>query len=67
MGVRRDGERRSVECERLTPNVRLLKDEGYRVSVDTWSPTTAIATLEAGADMINYTGSQFPEDDAAGH
>lgn len=51
-----------VECERLTPNVRRLKDEGFRVSVDTWSPMTAVATLEAGADMINYTGARIPEE-----
>jgi dihydropteroate synthase len=51
-----------IECERLVPNVRLLKGHSYRVSVDTWSPATAVATVEAGADMINYTGSQFPDE-----
>lgn len=51
-----------IEYERLVPNVRLLKEQGYRVSVDTWSPATAVATLDSGADLINYTGSLFPDE-----
>lgn len=51
-----------IESDRLTSNIRLLKGEGYQVSVDTWSPATAVAAVEAGADLINYTGSLFSEE-----
>jgi dihydropteroate synthase len=51
-----------VESGRLMPCIAVLKDEGHQVSVDTWSPATAVAAVEAGADMINYTGSLFPEE-----
>lgn len=49
------------ECELLLPGLELLKREGYRVSVDTWGPRTAILALRAGVDMLNFTGSDYQE------
>ena len=53
------------EQKRLGPALELLKAPGserfhYRVSVDTWSPETAIFGLEHGADGANYTGGPLP-------
>ncbi len=50
------------EQEELVPVVQLLKQGGYRVSADTWSPTTAMAVVQAGADMLNYTGRDLPSE-----
>lgn len=49
------------EQRRLGPALDLLKAPGsdrfhYRVSVDTWSETTARFALERGADGVNFTG-----------
>ena len=57
-----DGE----EQRRLGPALDLLKAPGserfhYRVSVDTWSPETALFALERGADGVNYTGRALPD------
>ncbi len=57
-----DGE----EQRRLGPALDLLKAPGserfhYRVSVDTWSPETAVFGLRRGADGVNYTGRTLPE------
>jgi len=53
-----DGEER----RRLLPVLAALKGAGWPVAVDTWSLATAVAALEAGADMINFTASE-PADD----
>ncbi|MEN9496255.1 MAG: hypothetical protein RLZZ137_1295 [Cyanobacteriota bacterium] len=45
------------EQRRLLPALQLLRQQGYRVSVDTWSPDTVRAALEAGATDINFTGA----------
>jgi dihydropteroate synthase len=45
------------EQRRLLPALRRLRAEGYAVSVDTWSPATVCAALEAGATHINFTGA----------
>jgi len=50
------------EQRRLLPVLRDMKRSGCLVSVDTWSPATAHAALNAGADMTNFTSSE-PTDD----
>lgn len=47
-----DGE----EQRRLQGPLRLLINNGYRVSVDTWSSDTVLAALSGGATVINFTG-----------
>lgn len=53
-----DGEER----RRLLPVLAHMKRAGWPVAVDTWSVATAVAALEAGADMINFTSSAPTED-----
>ncbi len=45
-----------MELERVLPVIDLLKGQGCKVSIDTWSAHTAITCLEQGVDMINFTG-----------
>ena len=45
------------EQRRLVPALRCLRDEGYRVSVDTWSSHTVRVALDEGATDINFTGA----------
>lgn len=52
----------SDEWRLLEPALRLLRAAGFAVSIDTWSPATAVAAAKAGAEMINYVGSAYPED-----
>lgn len=47
------------EQRRLLPALRLLRQEGYRVSVDTWSSDTVRVALAAGATDINFTGASL--------
>ncbi len=49
------------EQARLEPSVRSLTAQGYRVSVDTWSPRTATRALAWGATVLNYTGEDLPD------
>lgn len=44
------------EQRRLVPPLRLLVEQGYRVSVDTWSSETVLLALAEGATTINFTG-----------
>jgi dihydropteroate synthase len=44
------------EQHRLLPSLRRLRQDGYSVSVDTWSSTTVEVALAAGATHINFTG-----------
>lgn len=50
------------ERRRLLPALELLKARGEktRFSIDTWSVETAIASLEAGADAVNFTAGSLP-------
>lgn len=50
-----DGEKitASEEIGRLTPVIRALKDEGIKVSVDTYKPEVMEHVLRLGVDMIN--------------
>ncbi len=49
------------ELSKLLPAIKLLKNRGYKISVDTWSHSTAIACLDAGVEMINYTSGEYPQ------
>lgn len=49
----------SEEQRRLLPALRLLRAEGYLVSVDTWSSATVMAAIAAGASHINFTGDSL--------
>ena len=50
------------EQARLEPAMRLLRDRGYRISVDTWSPETAVRSLAWGAGFVNYTRQELPDE-----
>lgn len=59
-----DGEKISAEheIERLTPVIQALKENGIRISVDTYKPDVMEKCLALGADMINdITGLKDPE------
>ena len=47
------------EQHRLLPPLRRLRQEGYRVSVDTWSSNTVQVALAEGATTINFTGAEI--------
>lgn len=46
----------ATEQARLLPALELLEKHQARISVDTWSESTARVALEAGGGGINYTG-----------
>jgi len=48
------------ERRRLGPALDALREEGCRVSVDTWSPDTARAALAQGVELVNYTAEALP-------
>lgn len=49
------------EIDRLTPVIKMLKEEGIRISVDTYKPEVMERVLELGVNMINdITGLQNP-------
>jgi len=50
------------EQRRLLPPLRRLRQEGYPVSVDTWSSDTVKVALAAGATTINFTGADISPD-----
>jgi dihydropteroate synthase len=47
----------SGQNRKLLPVVRALRDSGVPVSVETYEPAVARACLEAGASVLNLTGS----------
>ena len=50
------------EAERLLMALRLLKGEGFRVSIDSWSAEVAERCAEAGADVLNDTSGSGSDD-----
>ena len=48
------------EIERLQPALRSLAADGFRVAVETWSASTALWAIDAGAVMIDYTSEDLP-------
>jgi dihydropteroate synthase len=49
-----------TEQARLLPALHALHAAGYAVSVDTWSPATALVALDAGAAIINFLAAEVP-------
>jgi dihydropteroate synthase len=49
------------EIEMLVPLVAALAEEGVTVSVDTWRPKVAAATIEAGAAIVNDVSGLLDE------
>jgi dihydropteroate synthase len=47
----------ALQKSRLLPVVRALREAGALVSVETYSPEVARAALEAGANVLNLTGT----------
>lgn len=54
------------EQRRILPVVRELADRGVRVSVDTMNASTAVATAELGAAIINDVSGGLADPDMAG-
>ena len=52
----------AVQNSRLLPVVQELRSEGVLVSVETYQPTVTRACLEAGANIINLTGTECCEE-----
>jgi dihydropteroate synthase len=50
------------EQRRLVPVLRALKREAFTVSVDTWGPATAAIAAAEGADIVNFTSAEAPDD-----
>lgn len=50
------------QAAQLIPLVRALASTGVCVSVETYSPALARAALQAGAQVLNYTGSEFDDE-----
>ena len=48
------------EQARLAAVLPRLQQEGFRISVDTWSASTARHALSWGATLVNYTRSELP-------
>jgi dihydropteroate synthase len=48
--------------DKLLPLVRVLRERGMLVSVETYQPAVARACLEAGANVLNLTGTACTEE-----
>ena len=48
------------EQARLAAVLPRLRQEGFRISVDTWSAATARQALDWGATLVNYTRRELP-------
>jgi dihydropteroate synthase len=48
----------SGQATKLLPIIRTLRESGVLVSAETYHPTVARAALEAGANVLNLTGTQ---------
>lgn len=60
----------AAQIARLTPVIRALRATGILVSVETYSPVVTQASLEAGANILNLTGTADADEIfqmAAGH
>ena len=49
------------EQRRLLPALEAVNAAGFSTMVDTWSEATAVAAMEAGVTMINFTGREPSE------
>lgn len=50
------------QSRQLLPVVGALRAAGVLVSVESYEPTVALACLEAGAHVLNFTGAEPPEE-----
>jgi len=48
----------SAQASRLVPVIRQLREAGVLVSAETYQPAAARAALEAGANVLNLTGTE---------
>jgi dihydropteroate synthase len=51
-----------LQNSRLVPAIRGLREAGMLVSVETYEPAVALASLEAGANVLNLTGTKGTDD-----
>src|SRR5688572_19404217 len=52
----------TLQKSRLLPVIKGLREAGILVSAETYNPPVARACLEAGANVINLTGTERPEE-----
>ena len=52
----------ATQNARLVPIIRALRQDDIPVSVETYSPAVARACLEAGANVLNLTGTDLSDD-----
>jgi dihydropteroate synthase len=52
----------AAQTGKLVPVIKGLREAGIRVSVETYSPAVTRASLEAGANMLNLTGTEGTEE-----
>ena len=52
----------ALQRSRLLPVIKGLRESGILVSAETYHPNVARACLEAGANIINLTGAEQPEE-----
>ncbi len=52
----------AAQSSKLIPAIRELRSENILVSVETYSPAVARASLEAGANVLNLTGTEASDD-----
>lgn len=52
----------AMQTSRLLPVVKALRQEGVLVSVETYHPSVTRACLEAGANVLNLTGTDRSDD-----
>ena len=52
----------SLQKSRLLPAIKGLREAGILVSAETYDPAVARACLEAGANVINLTGTERPDE-----
>lgn len=53
---------RQDQIDQLVPVVSALAREGIVVSAETYDPDVALACLEAGAQVLNFTGGEHQDD-----
>jgi dihydropteroate synthase len=51
----------ATQTSRLLPVIRALRESGILVSVETYDPAVARASLGAGANVLNWTGAEHTE------
>jgi len=52
----------AVQTSKLLPVIQALRKDGILVSVETYQPSVTLACLEAGANILNLTGTDGTEE-----